>query len=541
MTEQKPEEKSASAKDDASSGPPASDSSFSKDDGAEDEEGGRQGTARRGLMAIAMAKVWFILTGFAIKFSLPHLLGSPAEFGFYETAMSALSMLNMVLIASTIQTVSKFVSQSEGDAPALLRQGLRNQTVIGGVLAAGVFALAPQIARLLNDEALGAPLRVAAIVVASYSLYAAVVGSLNGRHHFGRQAALDATFSLLRSTGIIGGAALGFGALGAIGGFASAAVIILLVSLFLVRRDLWSGGGKGLPLRTWLAFLAPIWLYQAAVNGCMQIDGLVLKRVVAELLLAEGQSAADAATAASTQVGFYRAAQTFAFVPYQLILAITFIVFPMVSRATALGDEEAAQRAVAGAMRFSFLVLLALAAPIAGAAEGTLRIAYPESYVAPGAPALTVLAFAMVAFALFVIAATILSGAGRPSLAAMIAGVSVGVIVLGGSWLIRRAGPEAPLVALASGTALGTGLAFLLAAVALYLRFRTVIPWRSMVRGLLAAGVAAAGGHAMPQGGRVLGLAALVVGGLSYLMVLGLTGEIGRQELALIRGRTPKS
>ena len=78
---------------------------------------------------------------------------------------------------------------------------------------------------------------------------------------------------------------------------------------------------------------------------------------------------------AQTLVGYYRAAQTFAFVPYQLILSMTFIVFPMVSRALASNDEDAARRTIQGALRFSMLALLAIACPIAGASDGVMRIA----------------------------------------------------------------------------------------------------------------------------------------------------------------------
>jgi O-antigen/teichoic acid export membrane protein len=178
---------------------------------------------------------------------------------------------------------------------------------------------------------------------------------------------------------------------------------------------------------------------------------------------------------------------------------------------------------------------LALAAPIAGAAQGALRIAYPAEYVIPGAPALTILALAMVAFALFVITATILSGMGRPGLAAGIAGVSLVVIILAGTYMVRRAGtgPEA-LPALATATATGTTLAFLLSAGVLYRRFGVLIPLATLVRGALAACAAGAVAHAFPQDSRILGLAALVAGGLTYLAVLAVTRELTKADVELV-------
>ena len=56
---------------------------------------------------------------------------------------------------------------------------------------------------------------------------------------------------------------------------------------------------------------------------------------------------------------------------------------------------------------------IAIAAPVSGAADGVLRLAYQPEYLA-GSQALSVLAPGMACFALFVIGATILSGAGMP-------------------------------------------------------------------------------------------------------------------------------
>ena len=504
----------------------------------QDEGGGAARRAGRGLFAIAGAKVYFILTAYGIQLALPRLLGSPEAFGLYAAALSAVSMLNMILIAATIQSVSKFVSEDEAASPALLRQGLRIQLALGGLLAGTLFLGAGPLAAFLRDEALAPLLQVAAAVVFSYALYAAVVGSLNGRHLFVRQAQMDATFSTLRTVGILGGAALGLGALGAMAGFAAAAGTIMVLSMLVVGSELTrrSPETRRLPLGRWLAFMAPIWAYQAFLNGCLQIDVQVMKKAVAELAMAHGASAVDAAASASTQVGFYRAAQTFAFVPYQLILAMTFIIFPMISRSTAAGDEEAARRTIRGAMRFSLLVLLSVATPMAGAADGVMRIAYPEEYLA-GAPALGVLVFGLVAFALFVISATVLSSSGSPGTAAAIAALALAVVV-GANWaFIHRAEPgEGVLVAAASATTLGTTLACLLAGAAVFARFRAFVPVATVVRGLLAGAVAFAVAHAVPHGTRLMALVALAAGFAAFGLALVLTRELRAEDL-----RTAKS
>jgi len=491
--------------------------------------------AGRGLVSIAGAKGYFIVTGYAVQLLLPRIFGEAKEFGLYSATMSGVSILTNVLIVATIQSVSKFVSEDESRAEVTLRQGLRIQALVGGTLALALFALAPAIARFLLDDQLTRLVRIASVVVFAYALYAAVVGSLNGRHWFAKQARLDVTFSTLRIVGILGGAALGFGAMGAVAGFATAATSIVTISL------IWIGFGKaGMPgekirRRRWIGFMAPIWTYQICLNGILMIDLQVLKRTATEIALASAATSQGAVDLANQYVGYYRAAQTFAFVPYQLIISMTFIVFPMISKATSIGNREAARSTIQHAMRFSLLLLLLVAAPTSGAAEGVMRLAYPPEYLA-GAPALSILVFGVVAFALFAVAATAISGAGKPSAAAIIAGVSLLVVVVANRVLLMRAGlGDQTLQAAATGTVIGMGVALMLSAWVIHRSFGVFVPVSTWARAALASVAGYGAAAALPHDSAVMALLALAVGFLSALSVLLVTRELTLDDWHAIR------
>ena len=478
-------------------------------------------------MSIAGAKGYFIVTSYAVQLLLPRIFGEAKEFGLYSATMSGVAILTNVLIVATIQSVSKFVSEDEARAEVTLRQGIRVQTLVGGVLAVGLFVFAPAIARLLLDDQLTRLLRVASVVVFAYSLYAAVVGSLNGRHWFSKQARLDVTFSTLRTVGILVGAGLGFGAIGAVAGFATASATILSISL------IWIGFGKRgepIPLRRWLGFMAPIWTYQICLNGILMIDLQVLKRTATEIAFAGATTGQAAVDLANQYVAYYRAAQTFAFVPYQLIISMTFIVFPMISKATSIGNREAARSTIQHAMRLSLLLLLLVAAPISGAADSVMRLAYPAEYLA-GAPALSILVFGVAAFALFAVAATAISGAGKPSLAAIIAGVSLLAVVVANRVLVMRAGLGAQtLEAAATGTALGMAVALVLSAWAVHRTFGVFIPLATWIRAALSAGVGYAAAAAVPDHSPAMALVALALGFSSAAAVLLVTRELTKDD-----------
>jgi len=486
-------------------------------------------------VSIAGAKGYFIVTGYAVQLLLPRIFGEAKEFGLYSATMSGVSILTNVLIVATIQSVSKFVSEDESRAEVTLRQGLRIQALVGGTLALGLYAFAPAIARLLLDGQLTRLVRIASVVVFAYALYAAVVGSLNGRHWFAKQARLDVTFSTLRVVGILGGAALGFGAMGAVAGFATAAATIVSISL------LWIGFGKaGMPgekirRRRWIGFMAPIWTYQICLNGILMIDLQVLKRTATEIAFASAVTGQAAVDLANQYVGYYRAAQTFAFVPYQLIISMTFIVFPMISRATSIGNREAARSTIQHAMRFSLLLLLLVAAPTSGAAEGVMRLAYPAEYLA-GAPALSILVFGVVAFALFAVAATAISGAGKPSVAAMIAGLSLLVVVVANRVLLMRAGlGDQTLQAAATGTAIGMVVALLLSAWVIRRSFGVFVPVFTWARAALASVAGYAAAAAVPHDSPLMALLALGAGFLSALAVLLVSREVTRDDWYAVR------
>ncbi|MEM7449534.1 MAG: oligosaccharide flippase family protein [Myxococcota bacterium] len=507
--------------------------------------------AHRGLASIAFAKIFFIVAGYGIQLVLPRIW-TEREYGSFAAVMVTVSMLNNVLIATTIQSVSRFISQDGYSTYACVRRGLSIQFVLGLVLSGSFFLLAPIISSVLNDERLTGLLQVVASVLFSYALYATFVGALNGMQRFQEQARLDITFSVLRTTAILGTAALGWSVAGAVSGFAAAAFSIFLVAFLslapqLLHAEDQRDRAQAAPtLGTWLAFLGPIGLYQVFLNGTLQVDLLVLKKTVAELGLLAGMGLEAAANRADELVGRYRAAQTFAFVPYQLMLSMTLIVFPRISRATANGDRATVRSTIKGALRFSLLVLLAIAAPISGAADGVLLVAFPKSYVALGAPALSVLIFGLVAFALFVIHATVLSGSGRAGTAACIAALAfVVVLVTTRLFILAKDGmPGEMLRATAFGTVLGMTVALIISAGKVYSVFRTGIPIGSLLRASIAAGMAHFVSSAVPHPTRIGAFLALAAGALTYG-----AGLIALRELRLgdwyalrdsLRSRTPK-
>lgn len=482
------------------------------------------------MLLITGSKIYFLIAGYAGQLLLPRLFSGPEMFGLFSTAMSSVSILNNVIVGATVQVVSKRVSEAVDRSQITLRQALAVQLWLGLSLAAILFASASFIAKTVLRDPLLTPLfQLSAAVVLGYALYTAFVGTLNGRQNFQTQAGFDIGYTTLRTGSMLTAAALGYGAVGAFAGFATASWLIVIASAFVL--GLGERSREPVPYRSWISFMAPLWLYQSCVQVIMQADLALLKRSVAVILQAEGASLVSAAETASRYVAFYRAAQTFAFVPYQLLVPVPLVMFPMISQAISQGDEAGAARYVRTALRFSLLLLLLVAAPVAGAAKGVMGLVFPDAYTA-GAPALAILVLAMVCFALFVGAATIMTGAGRPGLAASIGSVAAVGVIGGNLGFVHMVGVgDRTLLAAASGTALGIGIALLAVAYAVYARFKTFIAPLSILRALVAAAASYFVAHSLGQTGKAQTLIAGILGVLAYIAVLLATRELTRADL----------
>jgi stage V sporulation protein B len=472
-------------------------------------------TAGRGVLYITSAKIFFIAAGYAIHFSLPRLLEAKELYGIYGVVVSLVNVLNMVLVQGAVQAVSKLVSESEARSDDVRKAALKVQAWVGGGLAIAYAAGAGLIADFQRDPSLALYYRVSALVVLFYGFYAVFIGVLNGRREFRSQALFDVSYATLKMGLIVAAAALGFSILGVFAGFAVASALVAIAAAVIVGLR---GGRSSREIeRRLLAFMLPVMAYTLVLNVLLTLDLWLLKA----LLPAEGvkEAAAD-----------YTAAQVISRIPYQATLSITFVVFPLISRATFEGDRAATQAFIRVALRYSLIALAGMVAILGGAAGELVVIAYPSAY-GTAAPALEWLSGAMLLYAVFAILGAIINGSGRATLSLWLGLGALAVDLALCRVLIPVYG--------AQGAAAATGLALLCATAAglfaLWRLFGAGLPALSAVRvGAAAAAVVALAVHAPTQSklvtvAKCLGLAAL------YFALLVATRELGREDLARVR------
>ena len=475
-------------------------------------------SSRAGALSIGGAKVWFLVAGLAQNVVTPLAIGQEG-FGTYKRALAFVNVLNNVVVVASIQAVSRAIAaEDEAARGPTLRRALGLHALIGVVLGGLFFASIPAIVAHQHAPQLAPLLRVLSLVIVIYGVYAAIVGALNGARAFGRQAALDATFSTLRTglTALLGisfvrsGIDGGNGALGAATGFLATALLVLPLSAALSTFR--GSASSTLDRRAHLSFFLGVAVAQLFQSILLQADLVLLGRFATLDLLARGVGEGAAHAGADRLSGLYGQAQAFGLVPYQLLLSAAYVLFPAIAAARARADDRALAVEIDRGGRATLLVAGALVAAIAGTPRAVLRFAFGGGGegalpIDTAAPILRNLTLAHGCTAMAMIGVTLLAAAGRPRLGAFLAAIvaagSIAGAWAGGRLFASASGGETQALA-SLGTALSLGMLVGLAVgavVVVLVVARALSPYvrlASALRVALGIGIALAVGALVP-------------------------------------------
>jgi O-antigen/teichoic acid export membrane protein len=472
----------------------------------------------RGALYLLAGKFASMLAGYGIILFLTRTLGDdPTAYGVYSTVVTAVSILNMVVITGTIQAVSKFVSERPSESRSVVAGAIRVQGVLLLLLTGGYLAAAPFIARLLNDPGLTPYLRISALILGSYTIYAAFIGAFNGLRNFRAQGLFDAFFALLKAAAVCGAVALGFGAAGALWGFGGAALTITALAAAAV------GIPRGVvphPPGRIARFAGSVILFvflQEAIKGA---DILLLKALGGD------------ASRGSALAGYYYNALNVARVPMYLLTAVIFVIFPVISRVTFVEDRERTRFYIRGVLRYTLIILTPFCVLVSLEAEGVTRLLFGPAFDACAEP-LRLLAVGQGFFAVAMVATTVITAGGRPGASVLFALAALATQGALNFTLIPRQETW--------GAALGTTTAMALWAVLclgfLGLTYSAGLPVRSTVRILACGAAVGAGALAVgPASGGWAVLAKLCGFGALFVALLALTRELTREDWNRVLG-----
>jgi stage V sporulation protein B len=482
--------------------------------------------AGRGALFIGFAKGFFMLSGFLQRWLLTRFVGS-AEYGAFSLVNGVVSTVNNTMVQGTIQSVSKFTAEDDARADAVKRAGLTLQLFIGLGVGLAFLLAAPFIADFTNAPSYVPWFRLVAAIPLLYAFYSVFVGSANGQRRFRLQASFDVGFSTAKTVLLLGGAVIGRGmghsVTGAFLGFIAAAALILVVSAVKVGLP---RGQDRFPALQLLVFMIGVVVYTLLINTALNYDLWLLRRFA---------GAATTGLRADALAGNYEALRNLALLPYQALLVVTFVVFPLVSRSTFAQDRAATSLYITQTLRYATMIGVAMAVVLAARPAALLGILYRPEYL-EGTAALPVLSASVAGLALLSVSGSIINASGRPAVAAGL--VATTVLAGGGAaWILVPRATPGPEMLLATATANGIGVAVGLTLAVIYLRrrFEAGPPLATVARVLVAAAAAVLVGHLVPGRGKIAGLATLAVVGLVFVAALLVLRELGPADTAKLR------
>ncbi len=504
---------------------------------ADEGDGGDQEVTRkagRGGLAVAFAKLYFMMQGLISQIALPRVLGM-GGYGALASILSIGSIVYNPIIATSIQGVSRGVAQTpDAEQPAAIRKTLEIHASCTAPIAVGFFLLAPYIGRAIGAPHIILGLRIMSGVLFFYGMYAPFIGVLNGQKLFTRQAALDITASTLRTAAMITAAwffmkRFSFGPEGAMIGFVGSSAVVFGVAVGIAGVGRKGPGGP--TVAEHLKFIAPLYLGQLLLQFLLQADLTLLRTFAAGSAVAAGLSE----RAADPLVGAYRATQLFCFLPYQLLLSVTFILFPMLATAYRDGDRAAVKRYVRTGVRLAMVLAGAMVSVTSGLAGPLLKLVFPPQAADYGTRSMQLLTIGFGAFAIFGIMTAVLNSLKRERMSALITAIAFALVVLL-CFLRVRGQPFGADLLWRTAMSTSAGLAIATVGVAIMVK-RTaggVAPLASLLRVVLAMAIAITVGRYLPYHGKVVTVAYALLVGVVYAAVLLITRELGRSDLDMV-------
>lgn len=479
--------------------------------------------------------MYFLVIGLAQQVLLTRVLGT-AGYGALSTALSIAAVAYNPIVTTSIQGVSRTVARAdEPDRPFAIRRTFGIHARIALPVALVFAVLAGPIVEAVHAPHLIGPVRVLAAVLFFYGLYAPLIGALNGQRRFVWQAGFDITFATLRTLLMVGGAFLFArmmqrGVLGATTGFALAAAIIFGAALVITKTG--KTGPTEIRWSGYLAFVGPVFLGQVLLNLLQQADLTVLRYFAASAALAEQR----AAESADVLVGAYRATQLFCFLPYQLLLSITFVLFPLLAKAHRDGNTADVKLFVMTGVRLAFIIAGIMVSVTSGMSGPLLRLVFPTDVAEHATSAMQLLALGFGAFAIFGILTTVLTSLKAERASAWITGLAFALVgTLGVALLNGQAYGAHLLMRTAIATSIGLLIATLTAGYFVQKLAHGVVESSTVIRVLLASATTIVVARAFPPVGKLhTVLFAAVLASLNLLLLV-LMREVTRRDLEHLR------
>jgi O-antigen/teichoic acid export membrane protein len=390
----------------------------------------------------------------------------PASYGVYGIVISVLIWIEQTGRFTIPPAAAKLIPEDQARSTSVQQTAL----FLGAVLFASLFALlwvaAGPLANAFGLSEEGAALfRIAALDLPLFGLYAVYRGVLQGRHDFLALGIAEALYAAAKLVAVV----LLLGVWLSVRSALVANLIASFAALLYVMSRVSIGIRRPAPdvVRPLIHLALPLGLYMLALQTITQVDLWALTA------LSVGQ---DAGT-----VGLYVAARNVAVVPGVVLMVVSDVLLPSISRALAANDTRLSGAYLQGAVRFLGILIVPVALLLMLAADDIMTLLYSGTFRG-GGDYLRVLVLYAVALPFIDLFASALSASGKPyrggATLALVIPIAVALNVI----LIQSYGAVGAAYASALSGMAGT----IVLGVLVSRRFGTFVAWRTLLNTIVA-------------------------------------------------------
>jgi O-antigen/teichoic acid export membrane protein len=465
--------------------------------------------ARGGVQVVVARAAFYGLAYFAILM-LARGLG-PVQYGIYGLVISVVGWIEQVAQSTLAPAAAKLIPEGDPDGH-VARTTLLLSCSLFTALFVATWLAAPLIDHWLGLDDSGFLLRVGALDLLVFGAYVASRGIVQGHRRFLPLALSECAYAGTKVLGLVSLLALGFSVVGALVVHTAATIgglALLLPHVVPLVRGWNFGATRGL-----LPLALRFGCYMLALQTLSGLDLWMLR-----LIGNDGEGA---------QFGVYVAARAAAVVPSLILVAVSEVLLPSLSKALADGDRQLARQYLESSVRFIWMFVVPITALVFLSGDELMALLFSDAYTSGGLH-VGLLAAGSGLFALVALFGAALNASGWSGVAtlALLAVGPVGVLlnaVLVPSHGAAGAATAQLLTAFAAASALG---------VAAFRRFGPFFRTRTLFVVAAATLVMAAAAAPVTASGVLLPVY-FALGLTLYVGLLVAMGEIRARHLAAV-------
>lgn len=346
---------------------------------------------------------------------LGRMLGV-ADYGRYSLVIGFTTMIILLAGRSIPTAMMKRISENLGNWPrirAIRRSAAFLQIIIITSLTIIFYILAPLIAQVFNDATLTPLFKISALVIPAFAISSFHVLYFNGLKYFKAMTAMKIARGIFRIAWIVG-LAYFIGLDGALYGSIlaplSVFVIALIIEAFFIKEE----ESEHMPKQETYSYKKIV-----AYAG-----GFILFLVFYEFYIRADMYLIKAITGSDINTGLYNAAFTIALIPYYVMFALTFILFPTMSDLAKKKDRTQIQDIIKKVLLFLFVILVPSAIVMSLMPEFLITLFFGDKFIA-AAHLIPLLTGGTIFITIFFVLASVFNGAGMTRIPASITAVAL--------------------------------------------------------------------------------------------------------------------